>query len=82
MSPAPGGIDSQGRPLGDLDGDCDVDLDDFSLWADCFGGPGVVDVPPACEPAVLFSQSDLDNDGDVDLIDFDIIQVNFAGLLG
>ncbi|MCH7720338.1 MAG: LamG domain-containing protein [Planctomycetes bacterium] len=40
-----GGVDAEGRPLGDLDLDCDVDLDDYSILAnnyingpDCLNG--------------------------------------------
>jgi hypothetical protein len=37
--PAPGGVDDEGRPLGDLDGDCDVDIDDFTIMQQNFTGP-------------------------------------------
>jgi hypothetical protein len=47
----------------DLDGDEDVDLDDYALFASCITGPdGTVRV--ICEPA------DLDCDQDVDLTDY------------
>ena len=36
---APGGVDDDGRPLGDLDGDCDVDMDDFTIMQQNFTGP-------------------------------------------
>ncbi len=36
---APAGVDSQGRPLGDLDEDCDVDLTDFRIMQVNFSGP-------------------------------------------
>ena len=36
---APAGVDSKGRPLGDLDGDCDVDLKDFDIMEGNFTGP-------------------------------------------
>jgi len=51
------------RIPGDLDGDDDVDLDDFVLFVDCLTGPsgGVLE---GCEDA------DLDGDNDVDLVDF------------
>jgi hypothetical protein len=32
-------VDEFGRPLGDLDGDCDVDIDDYALFALNFTGP-------------------------------------------
>jgi DNA-binding beta-propeller fold protein YncE len=38
-SPAPGGIDANGRPLGDCDSDCDLDLADFSCFQLNFSGP-------------------------------------------
>lgn len=38
---APGGTDSDGRPLGDLDADCDVDLNDFAIMQLNFTGPPV-----------------------------------------
>ena len=37
--PAPGGVDAEGRPLGDLDSDCDVDMDDFAIMQQNFTGP-------------------------------------------
>jgi hypothetical protein len=61
------------RPLsGDLDGDGDVDIDDFDLFADCISGPDV-GFPPDCDLA------DLDGDGDVDLSDFAEFQSVFTG---
>ena len=38
-TPAPGGVDAEGRPLGDLDGDCDVDLIDFQTFELNYTGP-------------------------------------------
>jgi hypothetical protein len=38
-SPAPAGVDSEGRPLGDLDMDCDVDLGDHAIMQENFSGP-------------------------------------------
>ena len=32
-------VDSEGRPLGDIDRDCDTDLDDFTLFQQGFTGP-------------------------------------------
>jgi len=62
---------------GDLDGDGDVDLSDFTVFQLCFGGSSN---PPAptCPPGV---DADLDGDGDVDLADFIIFQQNFTGSL-
>ncbi len=36
---APGPVDLSGRPVGDVDNDCDVDLADFSLVQENFTGP-------------------------------------------
>jgi hypothetical protein len=60
---------------GDLDQDGDVDLADFALVGQCFGG---ANLPPAgtCPPGV---DADLDNDGDVDLSDFATFAQNFTG---
>jgi len=32
-------VDDEGRPVGDIDGDCDVDLDDYGLFQQSFTGP-------------------------------------------
>lgn len=72
----PVGVDS-GVP-GDLDGDTDVDLDDFELFAGAWAGPVVWNPPPGCEPA-QFIRADLDDDLDVDLADFAIFQARFTG---
>lgn len=37
-SSSDGGVDEQGRPLGDLDGDCDVDLFDYAVFTRNFSG--------------------------------------------
>ena len=59
---------------GDLDGDGDVDIDDFSLFADCMNGPEIPH-PPECDDA------DFDVDGDIDLEDFAAFQAAFTGAL-
>ena len=53
--------------LADLDGDCDVDEDDYALFEACLSGP---DIPtlPGC------AATDLDGDGDTDMSDFGIFQ--------
>lgn len=56
----------------DMDGDCDVDLEDFHLFAECLTGP-------EDEPAGGCEEADLDFDGDVDLEDFAAFQGYFGG---
>jgi hypothetical protein len=60
---------------GDFDNDGDVDLDDFALFAVCYGGPGYPPGPD-CPSGI---DADLDGDGDVDLLDFMIFATNFTG---
>ena len=60
-------------PLGDLDYDGDVDLDDFAIFAEALSGPGQP-IAPSADPA-----ADLDGDDDVDLDDFAMFQVQFTG---
>ena len=57
---------------GDLDGDGDVDLDDYDIFAGCLTGPDEP-LPPGCDAA------DVDGDGDVDLFDFSAFQEAFSG---
>jgi len=57
------------RPLGDVDGDGDVDVTDLYWFGCCMAGPGLTIPPPNCT-AYRFAGSDLDHDGDVDLVDF------------
>jgi hypothetical protein len=66
-----------GRP-GDLDGDGDVDLVDFSTFGVCFTSPGQQGPPYGCTPQDFF-QADLDLDGDVDLVDFSTFAAAFTG---
>ncbi len=56
---------------GDLDGDGNIDIEDFVILAGCLVGPTV---PPAfgCENA------DLDQDMDVDMADFGVFQLYFG----
>ena len=42
-------VDERGRPLGDIDGDCDVDLDDYALFALNFTGPLDVCTMEVCD---------------------------------
>jgi hypothetical protein len=56
-------------PIGDIDGDGDVDNLDFTYFAQAMAGPDVT-TPPAGVTAYHFANSDLTHDNDVDLIDF------------
>ena len=58
---------------GDADFDGDVDLVDYTAFADCMTGPGRVD--RLCDCRFL----DIDHDGDVDLADFARFQNGFTG---
>ena len=59
-------------PVGDIEGDCDVDLDDAAVFVGCLTGP-VGGVPTGCEAA------DFDGDGvGIDLADFAILQNAFG----
>ena len=57
---------------GDIDGDEDVNMDDFDLLADCLTGPAA-EILPGCHAA------DLDKNARVDLRDFAKLQAAFAG---
>jgi hypothetical protein len=56
---------------GDVDGDSDVDIDDFGILATCLNGPEIW-YPPDC------GHADLSGDGDVDLTDFAHLQQAIA----
>ena len=59
------------HPDADIDGDGDVDLDDFAEFAPCQAGPDGV-IPEGC------GSRDLDGDNDVDLKDFSNLQKSFS----
>ncbi len=57
----------------DLDGDGDVDLNDFMVFQACFNGPNRAPAGAGCADA------DFDADADVDLLDFLVFQTCFNG---
>ena len=59
--------------LGDVNGDCDVDLTDYAELEPCLSGPDGGPLAPECEDA------DSDGDGDVDLWDFATLQASCSG---
>lgn len=62
-------------PCGDFDQDGDIDLSDFAVFSQCFGG-ALLPPAPACPNGV---DADCDEDGDVDLADFAVFSQNFTG---
>ncbi|UCF34760.1 MAG: FG-GAP repeat protein [Phycisphaerales bacterium] len=75
-----GTIQDEGSPFapGDLDGDGDSDLADFTMFGTCLSGPGVDAPPGGCEQA-QFEAADLGCDDDVDIADFAAFQEVFTG---
>ncbi len=61
---------------GDLDGDGDIDFDDFGLLNGCLLGPEIDADADVCGPCRL---ADFDGDGDVDLDDVLAFQLSFDG---
>jgi hypothetical protein len=57
---------------GDVDGDGDVDLDDYAYFAQCLQGPESIMPASPCRPL------DFDDDGDVDLADARSFEVVFG----
>lgn len=57
----------------DYDLDCDVDIDDFTMFESCVSGPGIP-LDPGCE------NRDLDGDEDVDQSDFGVFQRCYSGV--
>lgn len=73
----PGADPSAADVCGDFDSDGDVDLSDFAVFGQCFGGafnPPAVGCPAGAD-------ADCDDDGDVDLSDFALFGQNFTGSL-
>ncbi len=56
----------------DLDSDCDLDLDDYAVFAACLSGPQSASCPAA----------DFDEDGNVDLADYAQLQIGLGGSSG
>ncbi len=63
--------------VGDVDGDGDVDLVDFSTFSTCFSGTGNTSAPAGCN-AADFAAADLNGDGSVDLGDFATFAAEFS----
>lgn len=80
------GLPDECELLGDLDGDGDVDADDFAIFAACATGPVMPydpsHLPPGCLlwlDAAGFIAPDFDRDGDVDQSDFAVFQRCWSG---
>jgi hypothetical protein len=69
-------INSDGSPVMDATGDCDVDLSDHLRFLGCLArsGPGV---RPSLEPCLTYF--DHDDNGQVDLTDFGAFSIAFTG---
>ncbi|MFH0982293.1 MAG: M28 family peptidase [Planctomycetota bacterium] len=65
---------------GDFDGDGDVDLADYAVFADCMAGPETTPAPaPPATAQDCLNVFDFDVDSDVDLTDFAGFQEGFTG---
>ena len=65
--------------LGDVDGDWDLDGDDFVTIAGCLAGPDVSTPPPGCT-IERFHRADFQGDDDVDLRDWAEFQYRASGV--
>jgi hypothetical protein len=63
--------------IGDIDRDGDIDLVDYSIFAECMAGAQVAFAPPGQCSSSHFRQCDLDKDVDVDLGDYAGFQTEF-----
>ncbi|MCK4658255.1 MAG: hypothetical protein KAV82_01930 [Phycisphaerae bacterium] len=63
---------------GDFDGDGDVDLADYAVFADCMAGPGAAPSPASVTAQQCLGTFDFDIDLDVDLEDFASFNLGFA----
>ena len=69
-------VDDEGRPLGDIDQDCDTDIDDFAIFVEALQGPAAEGRSGADTPL-----ADLDRDEDMDLQDLALFQEGTTGSL-
>lgn len=68
-------VNSAGRPLGDDNEDCDLDLADYAAFHGCLSGPGNPPQGTTCR-----SVFNTDGDFDIDLVDFGSFQRFFTGV--
>lgn len=79
---ATGSVNAGGGVVeGDFDGDGDVDLDDFTNYADCMAGPNATPSPiiGGVTAQDCLDAFDSDSDLDVDADDFEEFQAGFTG---
>jgi len=68
-----------GTHKADFDLDCDVDLADYDLFADCMAGPDAEPDPTKTTVEECLEVFDFEEDLDVDLTDFNALQNAFTG---
>ena len=73
-------ITDECRMPGDIDGDSDIDLDDYAVFGDCLAGPSAPPNPtlPGLTVQDCLNTFDLDADSDVDLQDFTLLLLIFT----